>query len=67
MPLSLFGAAGYGRLIGRIARPSLVMQAMAPVMLALVIERGSDLTALAVIAAFAVVSWAAFLAVRRPR
>ena len=67
MPLSLFGAAGYGRLIGRIARPSLVMQAMAPVMLALVIERGSDRTALAVIAAFAVVSFASFLAVRRPR
>jgi hypothetical protein len=67
VPLSLFGAAGYGRLIGRIARPSLVMQAMAPVMLALVIERGSDRTALAVIAAFAVVSCASFLAVRRPR
>jgi hypothetical protein len=67
VPLYLFGAAGYGRLIGRIARPSLFMQAMAPVMLALVIERSSDRVALAVIAAFAAISFASFLVVRRPR
>lgn len=67
VPLYLFGATGYGRLVGRIARPSLIIQALAPVMLALVIERGSDRIALVVIAAFVVVSFVAFMLVRRPR
>ena len=47
VPLALFGAVGYGALIGRIAGPSLLMQAAAPLVLALVIERTSDPAALA--------------------
>jgi MFS family permease len=66
VPLALFGAAGYGALIGRIAGPSLLMQAVAPLALALVIERASDRAALACAAAFALVALACFVAIRRP-
>jgi len=30
VPLALFGPVGYGRIIGRIARPALVITAVAP-------------------------------------
>jgi MFS family permease len=66
VPLALFGASGYGALIGRIAGPSLLMQAAAPLALALVIERTSDPAALACAAAFAMVALACFAAIRRP-
>ena len=66
VPLALFGAAGYGALIGRIAGPSLLMQAAAPLALAVVIERMSDPAALAAAAAFAVIALACFAAIRRP-
>jgi MFS family permease len=67
VPLALFGAAGYGHLVGRIGGPYLVMQAIAPLVLALVAERTSDPTVLAVVAAFAAVSFIGFVAVRRPK
>jgi hypothetical protein len=67
VPLALFGAAGYGRLIGRIAGPSLLMQAAAPLMLALVAERVSDPAALAFAAAFTIVALTCFAAIRRPQ
>jgi hypothetical protein len=66
VPLALFGPIGYGRLVGRIAGPSLVMQALAPVVLAFVIERSSDGMALVVTACFSAVALACFLAIRRP-
>ncbi len=66
MPLTLFGAAGYGRLIGRIAGPSLAMQAAAPLVLAIVIERGSDSFALAVVAGFALIALTCLAMIRRP-
>ena len=66
VPLALFGAAGYGHLVGRIAGPFLVMQAVAPLVLAFVAERVSDPAVLAVVAAFALMSFAAFAAVRKP-
>jgi MFS family permease len=66
VPLTLFGAVGYGRLIGRIAGPSLVMQAAAPLVLALAIERGSDAFALAVVTAFALIALACLAMIRRP-
>jgi MFS family permease len=66
VPLALFGASGYGALIGRIAGPSLLMQAAAPLALALVIERTSDPAALACAAAFAMIALACFAAIRRP-
>src|SRR5947207_2806834 len=65
VPLALFGPVGYGRIIGRIARPSLVITAVAPVVIAFVAERASDPAALGVAAAFAVVALGCFLAVRR--
>jgi hypothetical protein len=42
------------------------MQAAAPLVLAFVAERVSDPAVLAVVAAFALMSFAAFAAVRRP-
>lgn len=65
-PLALFGASGYGALIGRIAGPFLVMQAIAPLVLAFIAERSSDSTVLIVVAAHALVALACFVVLRRP-
>jgi MFS family permease len=67
VPLALFGAEGYGRLIGRIAGPSLLMQAAAPFVLAYVAEHTSDRAALGLTAIFAVIALACFAAIRRPK
>ena len=56
LPLALFGADGYGRMIGRISGPWLVMQSAAPLVMAFVAERASDATALALAAGFALVA-----------
>jgi hypothetical protein len=66
VPLALFGASGYGRLLGRIAKPFQIMQAVAPVVLAFVIERGSDLAGLALTATCSLIALACLLAIRRP-
>src|SRR5262249_58833860 len=66
VPLALFGAAGYGHLVGRIGGPFLAMQAIAPLVLAFVAERTSDPAVLAVVATFALVSFVGFALVRRP-
>jgi hypothetical protein len=66
VPLALFGATGYGALVGRIAGPSLVLQAAAPLILALVAERGSDAAVLMVLAAMAFTAFGCFALVRRP-
>ena len=66
VPLALFGAAGYGHLMGRIALPFLVMQAIAPLVLAFVAERTSDPVVLGVVAAFALLAFAGLAAIRRP-
>ena len=66
LPLALFGAAGYGHLMGRIAGPYLVMQALAPLVLAFVAERTSDPAVLAVVAAFALIAFIGFAAIRKP-
>ncbi len=42
VPLALFGPAGYGRLVGRIGGPFLVVQALAPVAVTYVADRASD-------------------------
>jgi len=67
VPLALFGPADYGHLVGRIGGPYLVIQAIAPLVLAVVAERASDPMVLAVVAAFAAISFIAFAAVRRPK
>jgi MFS family permease len=66
VPLALFGPAGYGHLMGRIGRAYLAMQAIAPLALAFAVERGSDAGVLAIIAGFALMSFAALLSVRPP-
>lgn len=67
VPLSLFGYTGYGRVLGRIAKPFQIMQAIAPLALAFVVERGGDPAALAVTATFAVVSLLCLLMIRKPK
>jgi MFS family permease len=64
VPLALFGAAGYGRLVGRIGGPFLVVQSVAPVVLAYVAEHASDSAGLTLVAAFAVVAFGCFAAIR---
>jgi MFS family permease len=65
VPLALFGASGYGRLMGRLAAPFLLMQAAAPLVMAFVIEHTSDPAALTLTAGFAAVAVACFVAIRR--
>jgi hypothetical protein len=67
VPLALFGAAGYGHLMGRIGGPFLVMQAIAPLALAFVAERASDPAVLGVVAGFAALSFIAFVTIRPPK
>jgi MFS family permease len=66
VPLALFGAAGYGRLMGRIGGPYLVVQAAAPVVLTFVADRASDALGLALVAAFAAIALLCFVLIRRP-
>ena len=66
LPLALFGAEGYGALIGRISGFWLVMQSAAPLVMAFVAERASDAAALVFAAGFAVAALACFAAIRRP-
>jgi predicted MFS family arabinose efflux permease len=66
VPLALFGSSGYGRLVGRIGGPYLIVQAVAPVCLSYVAERASDRVALVVVAAFAAAALLCFAAMRRP-
>ncbi|MCC6890610.1 MAG: MFS transporter [Hyphomicrobiales bacterium] len=67
VPLALFGPAGYGALIGRIAAPCLAMQAIAPLVMAVVIERASDAAALALVALLALMAFACLMLLRAPR
>ena len=67
LPLALFGADGYGSLIGRISGFWLVMQSAAPLVMAFVAERASDTAALVFAAGFAVVALACFVAIKQPR
>jgi MFS family permease len=66
VPLALFGPVGYGRVIGRIAGPSLFMQSAAPLVLAFVAEHASDAVALAFAATFAAIALGCFLLIGRP-
>jgi MFS family permease len=66
VPLALFGASGYGRLMGRLAGPFLLMQAAAPLVMAFVVERTSDGTALTLAAGFAAIALVCFVLIKRP-
>jgi MFS family permease len=64
VPLALFGAAGYGLLVGRIGGPFLVVQSVAPVVLTYVAERASDGAGLALVGAFAAIALVCFSVIR---
>jgi MFS family permease len=66
VPLALFGASGYGRLVGRLAGPFLLVQAVAPLVMAFVVDRASDPAALTLAAAFAATALICFVLIRRP-
>src|SRR5690348_11938813 len=66
VPLALFGASGYGRLMGRLAGPFLLVQSAAPLVMAFVVEHTSDPAALALAAGFAAAALMCFLSIRRP-
>lgn len=66
VPLALFGHSGYGRLIGRIAGPALIMQAIGPLVLAFFAERFSDNAAIGLIGAFALAALICLALIRRP-
>jgi hypothetical protein len=68
LPLALFGAGGYASLMGRLAMPSLIAQAVAPSLAALLMEAaGIDrtLAALAVMALLNVGLAGVLVAMRR--
>jgi hypothetical protein len=67
LPLLMFGPIGYGRVIGRIARPGLFVQALAPFVVASAVERFSNRTVLEVGIVGALLALGCFLAIRVPR
>jgi hypothetical protein len=66
LPLALFGADGYGMLMGRISGFWLVMQSAAPLAMAFIAERASDPVALMVACGFTLIALACLAAIRRP-
>jgi hypothetical protein len=66
VPLALFGASGYGRLMGRLAGPFLLVQAAAPLVMAFVVDRASDPAALGLAAAFAAAALGCFVLIKKP-
>ncbi|QDL96147.1 MFS transporter [Rhodopseudomonas palustris] len=67
LPLLMFGPLGYGRVIGRIARPALFVQASAPFVVATAVERFSDATVIEAGMVCAVAALGCFMALRPPR
>jgi MFS family permease len=59
LPLALFGAAGYGAVLGLVATPILIVIAAAPTLFALLIDRWGWQAAEGVLLATAGASWAA--------
>ncbi|RWC04748.1 MFS transporter [Mesorhizobium sp.] len=56
LPLALFGASGFARLMGRLAMPSLIAQAAAPSLGALLVEQFGAHGMLAVLSALALIN-----------
>ncbi len=59
VPLALFGAEGYGAVLGLIATPILLVNAFAPSLFALIVDQVGWQNALYVLLAGAIVTWAA--------
>lgn len=66
LPLAMFGHGGYPQAAGILGFAALGSQAFGPLVIALVIERGSDVAALATLAGFVTASTACFALLRRP-
>jgi MFS family permease len=66
LALAMFGHEGYPRAAGVLGFVALGSQALGPLAIALIIERGSDAAALATLAAFVTVSSVCFALLRRP-
>jgi hypothetical protein len=66
LALAMFGPEGYPRAAGTLGFAALGSQAFGPLLIALVIERGSDSLALATLAAVVTVSSVCFALLRRP-
>jgi MFS family permease len=66
LPIAMFGIAGYGRIVGRIARPAQISQAVAPFAFAFVVEQWSDRSALVAAMVMILIALGCFLAIRRP-
>lgn len=66
LTLVLFGPTGYGRVLGRIARPVQILQAAAPFAIAFLIEASSDNAMLALSAFATAIALVCFTALRRP-
>lgn len=56
LPLALFGSEGYATLMGKLAMPSLLAQAAAPSIAAILIERAGAHTALGVLVSIAILN-----------
>src|SRR3954454_8402929 len=67
LPLLMFGPAGYGRVIGRIARPGLFVQALAPFVVASAGERFSARIVLEMAILGALLALGCFMAISVPR
>jgi MFS family permease len=59
VPLALFGAAGYGAVLGLIATPILVVNAVSPTLFAMIVDRWGWHTAQVVLVAVSAASWLA--------
>src|SRR5690606_36325695 len=66
LPLHIFGAAGYGHVLGRIARPAALLQAFAPFAFATAIDVLPTRAVFAIGLACVVVSLGCFVAIRKP-
>ncbi len=66
LPLALFGAWGYGHVIGRLAAPWLFMQAVAPLLMALMVEGASDSAALALAGSLTALAFMCFALIKMP-
>jgi hypothetical protein len=65
VPLALFGPGGYATVIGRLAMPSLVAQAVAPFLGAFLLERGGSALLLWLLAALSAATVAMAAGLRR--
>lgn len=67
LPLAMFGPRDYGHLMGRLALPFLLVQALAPVTMAFLIEKLSDDAAMAIAGSLGVITFICLMMLRMPQ